>query len=73
MIMGARRINKFWFFVKFSLLLLFIFLCFWVVFEKDIFMEEFCDCTTCNIQTTVKKNSLWEDLFSEFCVCPSCD
>ena len=73
MVMGARRINKFWFLIKFFGVIIFVFLCFWVVSEKDVFIDEFCDCPVCNNDVVVKKNSVWEDLVSEFCVCPNCD
>ncbi len=71
--MGARRVNKFWFLVKCFFVILLVGLGVLVVFQKELIVEEFCNCPPCNTQEITESNSLWEDLVSEFCLCPSCD
>ncbi len=71
--MVARRINKFWFLLKIFLLILFIFLTMIFVIEKDIVVEEFCECPPCELRIANEERSTWQNLVDAFCLCPSCD
>ncbi len=71
--MVARRINKFWFLLKVLFLILFVALTILVVTEKDIVVEEFCECTPCEFINTNEKKTIWQNLADAFCMCPSCD
>lgn len=71
--MGATGISKFWFFVKIFFIILFLVLFFFVVMEKDLIVEEFCDCVPCEQRDVTRRNSPWDDFVDAYCLCPKCD
>lgn len=71
--MRAIRVNKFWFLVKCFFVVLLVGFGVLIVFQKELIVENFCNCPPCNTQEIITEISLWEEMVSEFCLCPSCD
>ena len=71
--MGARRVSKFGFFVQIFLIISFVALLFYIVMEKDLIAEKFCNCPPCEQREMTRKNSPWDDFVDAYCLCPKCD
>ncbi len=69
--MGLLKLRKVWFLVKVFILVGFVTLSFFIVFQKDYIVQEFCDCPPCQYQDN--SGNFIDNLVDAYCLCPRCD
>lgn len=70
--MRLRRVNKFWFVLKFVIFILLTSFSVYFVLSMDSLSEKYCNCAPCNLKT-VEITPFLEKITDFFCYCPTCD